>query len=171
MAVGAAIWGSVADAIGLVPTLLVAAVVLAAASLAGLVLAVPDTPLDRSVSMHWAAPTMVLDVPETGGPVLVTIEYRVPPHNADLFIESMREMGRSRLRTGALHWDLYRDGKDPDTYLEVFQVASWEEHLRQHGGRLTGSDRETEERARSLVDPDHPFRVTHYLPARRSGPG
>ncbi|WP_335941324.1 MFS transporter [Streptomyces sp. PTD5-9] len=171
MAVGAAVWGGVADRIGLVPALLVAAVLLAAASLAGLALAVPDTQLDRSVSMHWAAPALVLDPPETGGQVLVTIEYRVPPRNADLFIESMRAMGRSRLRTGALHWDLYRDGTRPDTYLEVFQVASWEEHLRQHSGRLTGFDRETEERARSLVDPDHPFQVTHYLPARASRPG
>ncbi|MDX3771086.1 MFS transporter [Streptomyces sp. AK08-01B] len=30
-----------------------------------------------------------------------------------------------RLRTGALHWDLYQDAARPDTYLEVFLVASW----------------------------------------------
>ncbi|MDX2733430.1 MFS transporter [Streptomyces sp. NBC_01707] len=34
-------------------------------------------------------------------------------------------MGRPRLRTGALHWDLYQDAARPDTYLEVFLVASW----------------------------------------------
>ncbi|MFI9628076.1 MFS transporter [Streptomyces sp. NPDC052042] len=170
MAIGAAVWGKVADGIGLVPTLLVAAAVLAAASLAGLMLAVPDTPLDRSVSMHWAAPTMVLEPSEDDEQVLVTIEYVVRAHNADRFIAAMRAEGRSRLRTGAVSWDLYRDGTDPDTYLEVFVVASWKEHLRQHSGRLTGFDRETEERARALVDPDHPFRVTHYLPARRSSP-
>ncbi|MFF9594128.1 MFS transporter [Streptomyces sp. NPDC014646] len=170
MAIGAAVWGKVADGVGLVPALLIAAVVLVAASLAGLMLAVPDSPLDRSVSMHWAAPTMVLEPAEDDEQVLVTIEYVVPAHNADLFIESMRAMGRSRLRTGAVSWDLYRDGTDPDTYLEVFLVASWKEHLRQHSGRLTGFDRETEERARSLVDPDHPFKVTHYLPARKGSP-
>ncbi|MFF3732310.1 MFS transporter [Streptomyces sp. NPDC002476] len=170
MAIGAAVWGKVADGVGLVPTLLIAAAVLAAASSAGLVLAVPDSPLDRSVSMHWAAPTMVLEPAEDDEQVLVTVEYVVPAHNADLFVESMQAMGRSRLRTGAVSWGLYRDGTDPDTYLEVFLVASWKEHLQQHSGRLTGFDRETEERARSLVDPDHPFKVTHYLPARKRSP-
>ncbi|MFD5060362.1 MULTISPECIES: MFS transporter [unclassified Streptomyces] len=171
MAVGAAVWGTVADGIGLVAALLVSAAVLAAGSLIGLFLSVPDTALDRSPSMHWATPTMVLEPPETNGQVLITIEYRVPAHNADLFVQSMGAMGRSRLRTGALHWDLYQDGAQPDTYLEVFLVASWEEHLRQHSGRLTGFDKETEERARALVDPEHPFQVSHYLPARRQSPG
>ncbi|MFE4801180.1 MFS transporter [Streptomyces sp. NPDC056708] len=171
MAIGAAVWGSVADEIGLVAALLVAAAVLAIASLAGLRLAVPDTTMDRSPSMHWAAPTMMLDPPQAGGQVLVTIEYRVPSHNADLFVESMGAMGRSRLRTGALRWDLYQDGAHPDRYLEVFLVPSWEEHLRQHGGRLTGFDQATEEKARSLVDPNHPFQVTHYLQAQKHSPG
>ena len=170
MAVGAAVWGTAADGIGLVAALLVSAAVLAAGSLIGLFLSVPDTVLDRSPSMHWATPTMVLEPPGTNGRVLITIEYRVPAHNADLFVRPMAAMGRSRLRTGALHWDLYQDGAQPDTYLEVFLVASWEEHLRQHSGRLTGFDKETEERARALVDPEHPFQVSHYIPARKQSP-
>ncbi len=80
----------------------------------------------------------------------------------------MEAVGRSRLRTGALRWDLFRDGSQPDTYLEVFAVAPWEEHERQHSGRLTGYDRSAEEKARSLLDPGHPFKVSHYLPARRN---
>jgi hypothetical protein len=44
----------------------------------------------------------------------------------------------------------------------VYQVASWDEHLRQHTGRLTGADQEAEQRARALVTgaPE----VRHLLP-------
>ncbi|MEV6026576.1 hypothetical protein [Streptomyces sp. NPDC052036] len=36
--------------------------------------------------------------------------------------------------------------------MEAFLVASWEEHLRQHGGRLTGFDREVEEKTRTMLE-------------------
>lgn len=42
-------------------------------------------------------------------------------------------------------------------------VPSWDEHLRQHGGRLTGEDREAEARARELTDGDP--EVRHLVPA------
>jgi predicted MFS family arabinose efflux permease len=171
LAIGAAVWGSVADAMGVVGALLVAAAVLVAGSLFGLFFAVSDTALDRSPSMHWPAPTMVLDPSAARGPVLVVIEYRVPRDRAGTFTDAMDAVGRSRLRTGALHWDLFRDGAQPERFLEIFVVSSWEEHERQHGGRLTGYDRDAERRARSLLDPEHPFKVTHYLPARHRSPG
>lgn len=169
MAVGAAVWGAVSESVGLVTALVVSALALAAGSLAGWRLAVPDTPLDRSPSLHWAAPTMVLDPRGAEGPVLVTVEYNVPQDRAEAFVEAMRPVGLSRLRTGALTWDLYQDGTRSDRYLETFLVPSWEEHLRQHGGRVTGSDRAAEDKARALNDPARPFRVTHYLPARPHG--
>ncbi|MGK4585863.1 MFS transporter [Kitasatospora sp. HPMI-4] len=166
MAIGSAVWGAIADMVGLEAALLVSAVVLAAGSLVGWRLVVPDSTLDRSPSLHWATPTMVLEPTEAEGPVLVTIEYRVPADRADAFVQAMGPVGRSRLRTGALDWNLYRDGADPDRYLETFLVSSWDEHLRQHGGRLTAYDHEQEELARSLLEPAHTFRVSHYLPAR-----
>ncbi|PZG20258.1 MFS transporter [Nonomuraea aridisoli] len=165
MAIGAAVWGALADGLGLGPALLLAAALTAAGSLvAWRGLGIPDTRLDRSLSVHWPAPAMVLEPGGEDGPVLVTVEYRVPRERAAEFVAAMRDFGLSRLRTGALHWDLYRSGADPDVYLETFVVASWEEHLRQHSTRLTGSDRAIEERARALVA--EPFRVSHYLPAR-----
>ncbi|MDT0468134.1 MFS transporter [Streptomyces gibsoniae] len=169
MAVGAAVWGAVADAVGAVTAVSVAAVLLAVGSLVGYGFAVPDTPLDRTPSLHWAAPVMMLDPAEFAGPVLVTVAYRVPADRADAFVAAMNLLGRSRLRTGALHWNLYQDGADPHQYLETFLVASWEEHLRQHGGRLTGFDREVEERTRAMVESATSRRVSHYLPARTTG--
>ncbi|WP_067168864.1 MFS transporter [Microtetraspora niveoalba] len=164
MAIGSAVWGAIAEGLGVAGALAVAAGALAAGSLIGSRFAVPDSLLDRSPSMHWSAPVMVLEPAAREGPVLVTVEYHVPPERADAFVEAMAAVGRSRLRTGALRWNLFQDGARPEVYLEMFMLASWDEHLRQHGGRLTGADRIVEQEARSLVD--RPFRISHYLPAR-----
>lgn len=74
----------------------------------------------------------------------------------------MNHRRRSRRRTGATRWELYRDGGQPDRFVEMFTVASWEEHLRQHEGRLTGSDQEVEEAALAFSDP--PARGKHLFP-------
>lgn len=47
----------------------------------------------------------------------------------------MRALRLSRLRTGAIRWELYRDGATPNRFVEAYTVLSWEEHLRQHHGR------------------------------------
>ncbi|WP_433273940.1 MFS transporter [Pseudonocardia xinjiangensis] len=165
-AIGSAIWGVITNVISLQNTLLIAAVLLAIGSLVGGRLAVADTALDRSPSPHWPEPVMLLDTSKTDGPVLVTISYHVPADRTDAFIQAMDAVRLSRLRTGALQWDLYQDGANPEVYLEVYMTASWDEHLRQHGGRLTGHDRALEQQARSLLNPEFTFEVTHYLPAR-----
>ena len=41
-----------------------------------------------------------------------------------------------------------------DRFVEVYLVPSWDEHLRQHGGRLTGADQATEEHAPALAEGD-----------------
>jgi hypothetical protein len=49
-----------------------------------------------------------------------------------------------------------------DRFVEVFRVPSWEEHLRQHGGRLTATDQKIEEAALAFSDP--PAMADHLLP-------
>ncbi len=63
--------------------------------------------LDLSPSHHLPEPSMSEDIapdPEEG-PVLVTIEYRVRPGEAEGFVPAMRNVGRLRRRDGALRWD------------------------------------------------------------------
>ena len=56
-------------------------------------------------------------------------------------------MRRSRLRSGASRWELYRVGEHPDLFTEQFQVPSWREHRLQHDGRLTAEDQAIEDAA------------------------
>jgi pimeloyl-ACP methyl ester carboxylesterase len=75
------------------------------------------------------------------------------PLNADAFLQAIQQVRRSRLRTGARQWGLFRDAGAPRRFVELFVVPSCEEHLRHHGGRLTGTDRQYEEHADALSEP------------------
>jgi hypothetical protein len=75
----------------------------------------------------------------------------------------MGRLRRSRLRTGATDWGLYKDGQNPRLFIELFTVPSWEEHLRQHEERQTGTDLEYHDAAAALSDPRP--ETDHYLAA------
>jgi MFS family permease len=168
-AVGAVIWGVVADYTSVTTALLVAAVMLVLGAILGLRTPMPDTSrLDRTPSAHWPAPQLMFTPNAEDGPILVTLTYRVAEHNAIAFTDAMRHVGRSRRRTGALRWELFRDGNDPTRFVESYLVGTWAEHLRQHEHRLTGADRRFEEQAHryALGPPD----VAHLLPPSASEP-
>lgn len=162
-AVGAVIWGVVADRVSVTAALLAAAVVLAIGALVGLRSPMPDTAtLDRTPSMHWPAPQLTVAPGAADGPVLVTVTYRVPETDAAAFTAAMQHVGRSRRRTGALRWELFRDGADPTRFVESYLVGTWAEHLRQHESRLTGADRRFEEEA--LRHTEGEPQVAHLFP-------
>jgi MFS family permease len=163
MTAGALLWGLVAEVVGLQATFLVAAVVVLAGVLAGVVWRVPETGhLDPQPVIYWPAARLAFDPEADAGPILVTVEFTVAPERESAFLEAMDHLRRSRRRTGASRWELYRDGDRPDRFVEIFSVPSWEEHERQHEGRLTSADRAVEEAALAFSDP--PARAEHLLP-------
>ena len=163
MTVGALLWGLVAESFGLQPAFLMAAVVALAGVVAGVFLRVPETGhLDREPAVYWPEARLAFDPEPDSGPILVTVEYTVTPDRESAFLEAMDHLRQSRRRTGATRWELYRDGDRPDRFIELFSVPSWEEHMRQHQGRLTAADREVEEAALAFSDP--PARSEHLLP-------
>jgi MFS family permease len=162
-AVGAVIWGALADRTSVTLALLVAAGVLALGAVVGLRSPMPDTArLDRTPSAHWPAPQLTFTPDAADGPVLVTLTYRVPVENAAEFTAAMRHVGRSRRRTGALRWELFRDGADPTRFVESYLVGTWAEHVRQHEHRLTGADRRFEQEALRHASGDPA--VAHLFP-------
>jgi predicted MFS family arabinose efflux permease len=151
-AVGSFVWGVVASASSVTVAMEIAAGLLLLGGLSVAVLPLHDgARLDRSVAHFWAEPVLMFEPRPSDGPVLITIEYRVPAHNHRAFQEAMRAVERSRRRTGASRWGLFRDTADADQFIETFVVPSWAEHLAQHHTRTTGADREAEERARSFA--------------------
>ncbi|WP_250002972.1 MFS transporter [Actinoplanes sp. M2I2] len=161
-AVGALAWGALSDTSGLV-----AAHVAAAGLMAVGVVTLRWWPMlntagmNRDPAAYWPEPHLELDPDDHDGPVLVTVRYPVRAEREREFAVAMRAVRRSRLRTGAVQWGLFRDGEKPDCFVEAYLVPSWDEHQRQHAGRLTGADREAEERALRLAD--GPPQATHLL--------
>jgi MFS family permease len=167
-ALGALAWGLVAERIGLVDTFLAAAVLtaLCAATLARWPL-IETRHLDREPAVFWPQPDLTVEPDPEAGPVVVTATYIVAPENEPKFLDAMRSVRHTRMRTGAVQWGIFRHGEAQDRLVEVYVVPTWAEHLRQHGGRLTGTDRDIELRARALAE--RPPEVAHLLPAGSSG--
>ncbi len=74
----------------------------------------------------------------------------------------MQESRRSRLRQGALAWQLQHDLSDPARYVEQVTDESWTEHLRRFD-RVTASDVVLRERKLAFHTGDAPPVVSRYL--------
>ena len=123
---------------------------------------------DRDPAVYWPEPELTYQPDPREGPVLVTVRYVVPKEHEEQFLEAMELVRASRLRTGATSCALYRDGADPKVFVLVGLYPTWEEHLRQHTGRLTGADQALYETASALAT--GPPEARHlFLPRPRSG--
>ena len=163
LAAGSFLWGAVADRLGLPAALALAA--------GGLVAGLAVTPLwrlahgerlDLRPSAHMAPPSELGGLEPSRGPVLVIVEYRVPPERAADFRRAMQPLRIVRRRDGAVRWGLFEDPTDSKRYVETFVVPSLAEHLRQHE-RATISDRAIEERVWQLTE--GPPEVRHLVAA------
>ena len=152
--VGALIWGGVAEAFGVRVAFTTAAAMLAATVVTFRFWPFIETSgMDRGTQAYWPEPSLVFDAAADSGPVVVKSVYTVAPDKEQAFFEAMKRVRQSRLRTGATQWGLFRDGEVPHSFVELYVVPSWDEHLRQHRFRITGADHEFEAQADSLSDP------------------
>jgi MFS family permease len=169
-AIASLAWGLLAGRIGLLPALLVAGGLMIVGAGTVVVWPLRDvTGLNRSPAVFWPEPHLDVEPELEDGPVLVTVAYTVAPENAAEFMAAMVKVRRMKMRTGATSFAVYRDGADAARFVEVAQYPSWAEHLRQHGGRLTGSDQEVERAAQAFADGSP--EVQHLLPPGGTGDG
>jgi MFS family permease len=141
-AIGSLVWGLLAGATSSVTALLVSAGLLLVCALSAWwwPLHARTGDLDLSPSAHWPEPALVFEPEPLDGPVLVLSRYRVEPDEEPEFFAAMAVLGRSRQRTGASQWQLFRMVEREHTFVEAFVVRSWGEHMHQHRTRLTGND-------------------------------
>ena len=167
-AIGSVVWGLVAGATTSVTSLLVSATLLLVCALSSLwwPLHAKTGDLDLTHSSHWPEPNLTFDPEPLDGPVLVITSYRVAAENEERFLAAMDVLGRSRQRTGASQWRLFRSIEHESTFVEAFVVRSWGEHLHQHYTRLTGQDRLIEDNVEQFTDGEAVSE--HYLAVRGS---
>src|SRR5439155_837351 len=132
-ALGAPAWGLVAQHVGLVESFLAAAACTAAGVATVRFWPLHDTrDMNREPAAYWAPPRLAVEPDPDAGPVVVTLAYTVAPEDEDEFRAAMLPVRRSRLRSGAVQWGLFRDGEVPDRLVEAYVVPTWQEHMYQH---------------------------------------
>jgi MFS family permease len=158
---GAVTWGAVASR-----TSVRIALACGAAATVASVAARLRFPLAREAPdfspVAWPKPLLVCEPEVDAGPVLVTMTYRVPPARFAAFADAMRDLEHIRRREGAFDWRLYRDTAVADTYVEVYSIDSWAEHLRQHE-RVTVDERDAEKAAQALAEGFDESAVRHLV--------
>ncbi len=159
-ALGAAVWGQVATLTD-VHTSLGLAAATGVVAMALVQRLVADRSIEEDLSPSHAFKAPVADAPPGAGHLVVTIEYFIDPDRATEFRAVMQESRRSRLRQGALGWQLLHDISQPARYVERIEDESWTEHLRRFD-RVTASDVALRERKLAFHVGDAPPRVTRW---------
>ena len=160
-AFGAALWGQVATVTSVSTALLAAA----ASGTLTMLLAqhwMRDLSIEEDLSPSREFKVPVADAPPGVGRMVVTIEYLIDPARSLDFHQLMRISRRSRLRQGALQWELQRDINQPGRFIEQIIDASWTEHLRRFD-RVTASDVALRERKLAFHIGDGPPVVTRCV--------
>lgn len=162
------LWGLLTQYAGLRTAVFTSAALVALSAAVGFVVRVPENEnRDRAPLAYWGDVSGI-DVQVDSGPVQVMVEYDVPAEVEEEWLEAMQAMRRSRLRSGAFRWELFRVGERPQEFVELFAVSSWSEHRHQHDIRLTAEDQAIEEKAFSFVS--SPIRGRHLLPPEALDP-
>jgi MFS family permease len=160
-AAGAALWGQIATW-----TDIHAALAIAALSGVALMALAQRLVVDRGIEEDLT-PSRVFKVPQAEAPpnsgrIQANIEYHIDPARAAEFLELMQESRRSRMRQGALDWQLLRDLYDPGRFVEQITDESWTEHLRRFD-RVTAADVQLRDRKLAFhIGPEPPL-VTRLL--------
>jgi MFS family permease len=163
MAGGSALWGGVAQVVGVPVTLGINAVCL----VLGAILVYryelsSGEGFDLRPSQHWPVTSLAMEPDPQAGPVLVVVEYDIDPGRARQFMDAMGSLKTIRRRDGAIRWNLFRNLSEPGRFIESFIVESWVEHLRQHE-RFTISDREIEKVVYGFQTGGGTPKVMHFM--------
>jgi MFS family permease len=151
MALGSWWWGRFASATGVRETLTVAglASLVSLAAARWLPIAVERLgSLDPRARVELDPPSV--EIHSASGPIVVVIEYRVPPANAVEFAATINEIGRIRRRDGARAWSICQDIDAVDLWVERFESPTWLDYLRWRT-RPTESDQAVRERLARLI--------------------
>lgn len=168
LASGALFWGVVANACGMST-----AMQFAAGGLVATLATIFTFPLKAAEQMDTTTAGVIDPTPDLPlqphpehGPVVISISYCVSPDRAAEFHAALAALEVKRRREGAFQWHLYSDLARPGHYVEMFQIETWGEYLRQRE-RTTVQDKLIEDRVLAMHLGPAPPAVSYYISERR----
>lgn len=163
LALGSALWGSLASLFGI-------RIALAASSVAMFLMLIAHRRVrvrlgnDADVTPGAQLPDLGLAVPPLpdDGPVLIQVEYRIAQDNVAAFLRAIHAIERTRRRNGAEDWRVFRDIAEEDCFVERYIISSWAEYVRQRS-RMTVSDRQLQQQVIELQKSGVEVRVSRLI--------
>lgn len=163
MAMGAWIWGHVAQGFGVGTALSIAGVGCMLSTVAAIWLRLPNAPDPaEEAAVMLAEPQVDLDLTPRSGPIVVEILYNVPRFRARAFYSIMQEVQLIRQRNGGYDWSIARDIGNPALWTERFHCPTWLDYLRQRN-RSTQAEREVIDRAMAFHEGEVPPLIRRML--------
>ncbi len=160
-ALGAATWGQVAT----VSTVKTSVCIGAISGLATMLLAISrmkDNRAEEDITPSDSFRVPVAASAPEHGHVMTSVEYFIDPARTEEFRALMQQSRSSRLRHGALQWELLRDVSTPGRFVEQIVDASWTEHLRRFE-RVTASDAALRDRKLAFHIGERPVVITRTV--------
>lgn len=149
IAIGAWMWGQVAEEFGTAEALTVSGIACLLSVGAVIWLRMPEGTNAAEEASLLSEPEVELELTSRSGPIIVEILYKVPRYRARAFYRAMQEVQRIRQRNGGYDWSIARDIGCPEVWKERFHCPTWLDYLRQRS-RVTQAEREVLERANSF---------------------
>ena len=163
LAVGAWIWGQIAEAFGTSEAIALSGLAMLCIVPLGMKLrfaSIEGSSGDRDAPL--SEPEVNLALTGRSGPIIVEMEYRVDTDRAREFYDLMLEVGRFRRRNGASQWTLARDIAEAECWIERFVCVTWHDYLRQRE-RMTAGDDILFQRALAITQNTRIDRIRRFL--------
>lgn len=162
-AIGAFIWGRLAESTS-VPTSLACCSVsmLVALALTRSRVLEGEQEEDHTPTNPWPEPVPTLPIALDAGPVMITLEYLIDPGRRGEFESIMAESRSARLRQGAVSWGLFEDVERPGRFVEYFACDTWADYLRRYQ-RFTAMDERLQSMRHAFHMGDAPPRVSRFV--------
>ncbi len=168
-AVGALIWGGLAEQTSLQTALVWAGLTMAVSAFLVLPLRLKRyMDVDTDTATLLADPPTVTSVHDDDGPILLTARWQIDPTRRDDFVAAMEPVRRALKRQGALSFRLVEDVEQPGYMLESFTMATWSEYQRLPH-RATMADKEIHVALVDAAGSEVPALTAHRVIKLRSG--
>jgi MFS family permease len=163
LAIGSALWGGLATAVGTRVALAVSAALIIVLHLLNRRVRVAMGE-EADVTPGVQLPDMAISaepMPDDG-PVLIQIEYRIDAEKRSGFLRAIHAVEAPRRRNGAVSWRIFRDLGEEGRFVERYIIASWAEYIRLRS-RMTMSDRKLLDNVDQFQREGVPVRVSRLI--------